>query len=323
MGDRGGADSETRADDAFAVLSDETRLDILRTLGELDGPASFSELYARVDYDTTSNFGYHLRQLDGLFLQKTADGYGLREAGRRVVEAVLSGVMTDESVVEPAQIDESCPYCGSTIEVSYHQAHIDIFCPNCPGTYGRVGSEHERDIPAEYGHIGAVHLPPAGLQHRSADGMTRAALTWLNLEIVAISRGVCPRCSAQLDATLAVCENHDAADDICTDCGNRHAVNVEHRCLICKFEESGGFWNALWGETDFLSFLTDHGINPIATSPSSYSTIVASYEEDVLSVDPFEARFTFSIDQDSISLTVDEGLTVVDANRDDVAELKG
>lgn len=321
MDERSRPDAGTTADEAFAVLADETRLDILRALVELDGPVSFSALYERVDYETTSNFGYHLRQLDGQFLQKTADGYVLREAGRRVVEAVLSGVVTDQSVVEPAEIDEACPYCGATIEVSYRQAHVDIFCPNCPGTYGRVGSEHERDIPAEYGHIGAVHLPPAGLQHRSADGITRAALTWLNLEIGAISRGVCPRCSAQLAQSIDVCEPHDAAGDICPNCGNRYAVSVRHRCPICKFEEGGGFWNALWAETAFLSFLTDHGINPIATSPGSYSTIVASFDEDVRSVDPFEARFSVSLDGETLSLTVGEGLNVVDVTRTDVSDL--
>jgi hypothetical protein len=38
-------------------------------------------------------------------------------------------------------------------------------------------------------------------------------------------------------------------------------------------------------------------------------------EEDVISVDPFEARFTFTIDGDAITLTVDEDLTVTAVHR--------
>jgi len=35
-------------DDAFAVLGNETRMEILRALGDADGPLPFSELHDRV-----------------------------------------------------------------------------------------------------------------------------------------------------------------------------------------------------------------------------------------------------------------------------------
>ncbi|PSQ07990.1 transcriptional regulator, partial [Halobacteriales archaeon QS_5_68_33] len=72
-------------DEAFAALGNEARLEILRTLGASDGPLTYAELYERVEYDDPSNFSYHLNKLAGHFVRKTDRGYGLWDAGRRVV----------------------------------------------------------------------------------------------------------------------------------------------------------------------------------------------------------------------------------------------
>jgi hypothetical protein len=69
-------------------------------------------------------------------------------------------------------------------------------------------------------------------------------------------------------------------------------------------------------KTELLSFLTDHGGNPLI--PDTFDVgpgAVANYEEDVRSLDPFEAAFTFTIDGDSITLTIDEDVSVVDMER--------
>lgn len=48
-------------DEAFTVLSGETRLRILRTLGDADEPLVFSALYDGVEYDDPANFNYHIK----------------------------------------------------------------------------------------------------------------------------------------------------------------------------------------------------------------------------------------------------------------------
>ena len=40
-----------------------------------------------------------------------------------------------------------------------------------------------------------------------------------------------------------------------------------------------------------------------------------NYDEEVRSVDPFEARFTFTAGDEALTLTVDDDLSVVDAIR--------
>ncbi|MDY6764389.1 MAG: helix-turn-helix domain-containing protein [Halobacteria archaeon] len=306
-------------DDAFSVLGDETRMRILQTLGKADEPLSFSELRDRVDMRDSGRFNYHLKKLEGHFIRKTDDGYGLRQAGNRVIEAVLSGAVTDDPVVELTRIDQSCPYCGASVEVGFREERVQIFCPNCAGTYRRLDSPQKLDAPAEYGHIGDILLPPAGIVNRTPDEMTRAAFTWANLEFAAGASGVCPRCSARFEQSVEVCESHDPGDGLCDDCGRRHAVHIRNRCTNCNYGHSGTASLAILDNIDFQAFLIDHGINPMAPSPERYFAIESAYEEELLSTDPFKARFMFSIDGDTLNLTIDEDLNVVDVSRHDAS----
>jgi hypothetical protein len=82
-------------EEAFAVLGNEIRVDVLRTLAAADEPLAFSELYDRVDVADSGQFNYHLDQTLGHFVVDGDDGYRLADPGRRVVEAVLSGAVTD------------------------------------------------------------------------------------------------------------------------------------------------------------------------------------------------------------------------------------
>jgi len=77
------AASGVSPDEAFALVADETRLGILRTLNQADRPLAFSTLFERSEYDTRSNFSYHLDKLEGHFLSRTDGGTpsGRRAAG--------------------------------------------------------------------------------------------------------------------------------------------------------------------------------------------------------------------------------------------------
>lgn len=70
---------------------------------------------------------------------------------------------------------------------------------------------------------------------------------------------------------------------------------------------------ALFANTDLLALMTAHGLNPVSPSSElSFWELTGTYEEEIRSVDPFEARFTFTIDDDALTLTVDDDLNVVD-----------
>lgn len=106
-------------DDAFGVLGNETRIEILQTLGEADEALSFTELRDRVGIRQGGQFNYHLEKVVGHFVGKTEEGYILRQPGRRVVQAVLSGAVTDEPDLDYTEIDEECWWCGAPIVVRY------------------------------------------------------------------------------------------------------------------------------------------------------------------------------------------------------------
>jgi len=300
-------------DEAFAVLGNETRLGILRALGDAAEPLAFSELYDRVGYDTTSNFNYHLGKLEGHFVRQTDAGYDLQQAGQRVVEAVLSGAVTDAPELEPTRIDVACLLCGAPTAVDYEQERVDIYCTGCSGIFGDVAAIPELSAPPEYGSLGHMSLPPAGLKGRTDADVMGAAVAWSHLEFVARGNGLCPRCSAPVEQSVAVCEDHDD-DGTCDGCGRTYAVHFHASCTNCINDWSGIVPGLLLGCTDLQAFLTGHGINLVApdTLDRALRTL-GNYQEEVVSTDPFEARFTFTVDGDALTLTVDDGPTVVDA----------
>ena len=303
-------------DEAFAVLGDETRLQILETLCEADEPLAFSEVFDRVDYETTANFSYHLERLESHFVRQTDEGYELRQAGRRVVETILSGIVTADPVLDPTLVDEPCPYCDDRFMVAFQQERVQQYCPGCEGHYGQALTSTERIDTTESGYFGSISLPPAGLQGRTAEEVQQAAATWGTLEYLAIASGLCPRCSAALDESVRVCETHEPTGRLCERCDNHHAVQLLTRCPNCHHEQQGAFVLGLLTNIDLLAFLIAHGINPISpASYAAYDEALMKYDEEVLSIEPFEARFTFSIDGKTLALTVDDELSVDDVTK--------
>ncbi|MDY6764216.1 MAG: hypothetical protein SV377_00765 [Halobacteria archaeon] len=91
---------------------------------------------------------------------------------------------------------------------------------------------------------------------------------------------------------------------------------LETTCTNCNYSKSGLFSYRLFCDRAMLDFITDHGLNPVApTSPEAFWGYFTPYNEEITSTDPFEARFTFTIDGDSITLTVNDDLDVVDVER--------
>ena len=66
----------------------------------------------------------------------------------------------------------------------------------------------------------------------------------------------------------------------------------------------------LVGTTELQSFLTARGFNLLSEDYETFSAVFKNYEEEVLEIDPLEAVFTYELDGDEISLTVDDDRTV-------------
>jgi hypothetical protein len=317
--DNGGAEDSTLSpDEAFSVLGSEVRLAVLRVLSAADGPLTYAELYERVEYDDPSNFSYHLDQLVGHFVRKTDQGYRLYDAGRRVVGAVLSGAVSDTPVVEPTEAEKQCPFCGAPVAVGFQHGRVEQSCTECAGLLRFADSDGRRFT--EYGSLGFFMLPPAGVRGRSPQEMLEAAWTWRHADFLTDSAGVCSRCSAKLETSVEVCESHDDSDGMCEECGRRYAMMFNLYCPNCNYDPTSIAPGVLLSNTELLAFLTDRGINPfVPESLNRASRALAEYDEEVISADPFEARLTFTVDGDSITVTLDDSLSVVDVTRSETS----
>jgi len=299
-------------DEAFSVLGNETRLAALRALGESDEPCSFSELHDAVDVDDSGQFNYHLDKLVGHFVRKTDDGYELRQPGRRVVEAVLSGAVTETPTFDRTPVDQRCEYCESPVEARWCEGSVELFCTSCDGKF-----EYNRSAQAEPGYLGRLTLPPAGLRGRDADEIVRTAWTWTQLEVMAFASGICPRCSATVEHDLSVCERHDASDGLCESCHRHHAVTTRVHCTNCIYRSGGAALLGTLTNVDVFDFLTDHGLNPVRPEDiHRVNQAHEDYEEAILSTDPLRVRFTINVDGDRLAVTVDEDLQVVETTRE-------
>lgn len=307
-GDQGAASP----DEVFAVLGEETRLRILRELGAAERPLAFSELFDRIDYPDSSNFGYHLDKLVGHFVRKTDEGYDLWQAGSRVVQAVLSGVVTDVPVLEPTEVDRPCPFCSENVEVAFRQEQVVLHCSNCSGMFEeRDSGEDGFD---DFGNLGVLLLPPAGVHERAPDAVLRAAEIWTATELQAVAEGVCRRCSAPVDHSTEACAAHDATGGQCEACGHRFGSRFTATCTTCPFHIVTPLVTPLAARSVVKGFLIEHGIDPISTE--AFVFMKAAVEETIRSTDPLEVHFSLSADGDTLEVTMDEELSVVEVNRE-------
>lgn len=302
--------SPITADSAFGVLGNETRIQILHTLGEADDPLTFSALQDRVGVSDSGQFNYHLDKLDGAFVGQTDEGYSLLQSGRRVIEGIYSGVLTDDPGIERVHIDRPCQYCGAAIDVRVNPGSITMYCTECPGSHGQSMASGRRE-PAERGYLGRLTLPPAGFQNRTPEEIYQSAQVWGHLEILSIANEVCPRCSAPLERGVDACVEHSTDEKgLCETCGNRYAIAVHVDCSNCIFSGAGGVGLLLYGHPAVQGFKVGHGQNLVA--PTAGQNPLSDPEQEVLSEDPLSARVTYQFNGDSLTLAIDERLDVVE-----------
>ncbi|MFW6152865.1 MAG: ArsR/SmtB family transcription factor [Halobacteriota archaeon] len=307
MGRDGRGDPLT-SEEAFKMLGNESRLSILQALGDADGPLPFAELYEPLDLPDSANLAYHLDILRDHFVTRTDDGYELTEAGRQVVIAVAIGMGTPAPSRPHEPVSISCAFCGAQVEVFYRDEHVHLFCTGCDGLV--VGTPRANDEESS-GFIGRMRLPPAGVHGRTAAELLDAATTWSHLDLLSRADDVCPRCSAAMEHELDLCGNHDLSGGLCERCGRRYAIGLRSLCTNCIHSMRTYFGLYLMDEPDLVAFVARHGINPV-TDGIEWGW---EFDEELLSTDPFRARFTLELDGDRIAFRVDDGFEVVAVER--------
>lgn len=311
--------ADNRAVNAFKLLSDETRLAILLALWEAydpyrtKEPVSFSELYDCVSIRDSANFTYHLDKLTGHFVEKTDEGYYLRNAGFRIVRAIIAGRGLDDTSISATELDISCRRCGDgQMEISYHNEAVYLTCSECGGFADTA------DYPP--GTIAKFELDSAGLNGRQPLELlaTSAIRGWNNHRMM--SQGVCPECSGAIDASLQLCEEHSPEPgEVCSHCGTRDSARVRYVCTVCKHRNRRPVELTVMDHPEVISFYHDHCID-IRWDIDDVEQVIlvwerlSAVEHTLVSTDPVRIRVTVPCEGDELHLMLDEDWEVIDVS---------
>jgi len=272
---------------AFWLLSDETRIAILRALWEASNdPLSFTKLRARVGNPNSGQFNYHLGKLRDHFVSKGETGYTLTQAGREVVRAVLAGSLTDRPHMDLAPIDGHCPECGASLIVQYDEYGI-IECSECSST------------------VMWNEFPPAGLAGRQPEEVAEVFDTWTRNRFHLAMEGVCPNCACEMTVELL------------SDPGEGRP-STDHRCRNCKYEARVPLFGHVIRHPAVVSFFYERGTDVANLPYWELRTLARDFEETVLEDDSWTASITVKADDARLRLTLDERLEVVDVELSEV-----
>ncbi|OYR40522.1 hypothetical protein DJ82_07205 [Halorubrum sp. Ib24] len=322
--------AEPHVTEAFKLLSDEIRLAILLSLWEVYDPqaennaVSFSQLFDRIGIHDSGNFSYHLDKLVGHYVEKTDDGYRLRNSGLKIVRAVIAGSGLETRRLPPTEIPRSCYHCGAPVELSYEDERLYQICSECEGNIGPESAERT----PEGTLIVYDDFNPAGLAHRTPEEVFVAGTIEYLQGVKLLIRGVCPECSGPIEESLHICDSHDApAGELCPNCGTSvrggwNEARVRYVCSVCKHSASYPAWVAVFDHPAVVTFYHEHGFDMTydLDDPEVCGRLFERLKKDqtVVSRDPVRIRVTATCDGAELYLTLDGSLTVVDIGLDDL-----
>jgi len=304
-------------EEAFSILGNEMRLDIVRALwsagalreyeevDDADATISFSELRQAVDIRDNGQFNYHLSKLVPHFVRRTDGGYRLSEPGKRIARTVVatSGGQPDLS----AGVRTTCPLCGSSVTAAYDEQWLRFSCTECDGMFGDVAPD---------GAIFYAGFPAAGLNGRSPDHALEAGLYRCMLDLAYLMRGVCRECAGPIASSVSVCESHDASGDgSCLTCGTPFVAWVTLRCEGCRFTKRLPIELCVMGLTPVIGALYDRGIDVLSPSFGDLVGAIATLFRTTVTHDPLQVTVAIEDELDRLTLTFDDEMTLVDTDR--------
>ncbi|PSP63427.1 ArsR family transcriptional regulator [Halobacteriales archaeon QH_8_64_26] len=274
--------------DAFALIGNETRLSILEALWEAkEGPVRFSALNEAVGMRDSAQFNYHLSKLTDQYVRKTDEGYELRTAGAKVVQAILAGSFTEHPQLDPFAVGDGCTRCGEELLASYAEETLAIDCPAC----GR-------------GH-GEYPFPPGGLHDRTDEEILTAFDQRVRHLHCLAKDGVCPECSGRMHTTIS------RGGECCLGVGLR----ADHVCQQCNHSLCSAIGLSLLDRSETIAFYRDHGIDLGATPYWRLEWCVSDDHTEVRSTEPWQLDVTITLGDETLEATLDGDLSLVDAER--------
>jgi DNA-binding transcriptional ArsR family regulator len=268
---------------AFSLLGDETRIAIIRALGETsDELLSFSALRDRVAVADSGQFNYHLTKLVGNFIARTDEGeYELTYAGGQVIGAIFSGTYNQRSAPRAFELDSDCTVCGSALSAEYEHERVTISCPACDDRISTFG------------------FPPGAFEKRSHTELARAFDTWIRSFLSATFGGFCLTCASRMHGSIVEESAYFEEMD----------VGTEHVCERCTNTTTNSIGAYLVYQPAVVAFHYDHGID-LTETPIWELPWLRDEQNEIIARDPWRVKSIVRIDGDRLECVVSEDLSV-------------
>jgi len=286
----------------LGLLSDETRVDILRAIARAQrerdevnsGPVAlaFSDIYDRVDVENTSKLSYHLGELTGAFLRSSEDGYSFTHAGERIVRFVLARNYEQPEAFESTEVEGTCPFCGSSgLRTRLHHQFFLVECGAC-------------DRP-----VSNYSVTPA--QTRSLDGEELVASVERRqaMDYAQARRGTCPECAGPLST-----EVHELAESPFPDADPFLVVD---RCESCLRRYNAPLTYGVAYHPASVAFHWERGVDVTTNGLWEFHDHLAEerWTAERVATDPAEYEVVLRRDGDALRCRLDANADVVRTER--------
>ncbi|WP_254823175.1 helix-turn-helix domain-containing protein [Haloglomus halophilum] len=294
--------SDRPADEAFRLLSDEIRLDILRAVAlaqhEVSGAAvaapSFSDIYERVDVDNTSKLSYHLGELTGTFLRKHDGGYAFTHAGERVVRFVLA-----ENHRRPAEFGRidaagNCLFCGAArLQATLEGQFFMIRCGAC-------------DRPAF-----SYRVTPAQVRAHEEGDLVEAVRGEQAGDFLKMRQGVCPDCAGRLETEVRAIDEAPEYEGLPASFGTFSECQECLRCLGVPLTHAAVY------HPESVAFHWEHGVDILGTGVWEFHRYLREgrWTDERVDDDPETYRVDLRRDDASLRLFLDGSAAVTRTER--------
>jgi len=293
ISDGGTSENSLTSQEAFAILGNEYRAEIIRTLGDeqgSEGPRpilSFSELYSKSDVDiATSQFNYHLQRLVGPFIENIEEGYRLRHGAVTLYRTILAGTYIRETHIEDFNVGVDCYYCDAPIEARYADRRFTILCSGCGQTYSDTTA-------------------PPSVSEGDREALLNRIDQYIRHRILAFSKGVCSICANELRTRFL------PGDDLAAPRSDQLDVFVHRSCDYCGAQQYMSVGLSLLYNSSLIAFFQERDLDVTTTPIWELEFAMTDRFVDIRSTDPWEVALCIEQGGEELELVVDDNLTVL------------
>lgn len=284
----------------FGLLDNETRIGILETLwDERGGPLSFSALREAVGVRDSGQFNYHLDQLVDRFVVRGEDGYELTQAGKLINGAIAAGAYTADVSIDPIELPTECQSCGSEQRLTYEDEKVSVACSSCPIEFTFIA-------------------PPGVFAGASREEVPDIASRYLRVMLTETFNGFCCICNGPTTPQVTTVDDFGELPSPTATELDEHSTEfplAQFECQRCSELVTSGLDLALVDHPAVVSFHHDHGID-IRDRPAWSFVKFGPDRARFRDRSPIRAAVTYTLDDESLTLVVDEDLDILEIEGD-------